>query len=220
VFRGPAGWASSARSRSTRTRRAHGGWRRPSKRPNTAGPRRSRTVEVNTTVPVVSPERAHELVAASGCRTATRWPTHGSWTTASGWPRCGPHWVGPSGSGRVDANAAWDVATAVRAIADLDKAAAGLDTSEQPCVSIEEAGRRTPVAAEPHHVHRQRISQAAQYSGLGADTHFVLVVLTVCGGCGQAGTDLAAGFPRLRVETPGLASGLSRMWRRSVPGQH
>jgi len=121
---------------------------------------------------------------------------------------------------RVDANAAWDVATAVRAIADLDKAAAGLDTSEQPCVSIEEAGRRTPVAAEPHHVHRQRISQAAQYSGLGADTHFVLVVLTVCGGCGQAGTDLAAGFPRLRVETPGLASGLSRMWRRSVPGQH
>jgi hypothetical protein len=27
-------------------------------------------IEGNTTVPLVSPERAHELVAASGCRTA------------------------------------------------------------------------------------------------------------------------------------------------------
>ena len=111
---------------------------------------------------------------------------------------------------RVDANAAWDVATAVRSIADLDKAAAGLDTSEQPCVSIEEAGRRTPVAAEPHHVHRQRISQAAQYSGLGADTHFVLVVLTVCGGCGQAEPTWQLVF---------RASGSKpRGWLRAFPG--
>jgi O-succinylbenzoate synthase len=46
--------------------------------------------------------------------------------------------LGSPGAIRVDANMAWDVDTAVRAIADLDKAAGGLEYVEQPCVSIEE----------------------------------------------------------------------------------
>jgi O-succinylbenzoate synthase len=46
--------------------------------------------------------------------------------------------LGPDGAIRVDANMAWDVDTAVRAIAALDKAAGGLEYAEQPCPSIED----------------------------------------------------------------------------------
>jgi O-succinylbenzoate synthase len=46
--------------------------------------------------------------------------------------------LGPGGAIRVDANAAWDVDTAVSAIGDLDKAAGGLEYVEQPCPSVDE----------------------------------------------------------------------------------
>jgi hypothetical protein len=115
----------------------------------------------------------------------------------------------------VDANAAWDVSTPI-------------STKRQPG-SIRPNSRafRSRRLAAVRQWLPSRIMCIANVflkrrstRGLDADTHFVPVVLTVCGGCVRAGTDLAAGFPRLRVETPGLASGLSRMWRGSVPGQH
>jgi O-succinylbenzoate synthase len=97
-------------------------------------------VEVNTTVPVVGPEKAYELVKASGCRTAK---VKVADTRASLVDDCARveavrDALGPAGAIRVDANMAWDVDTAVRAIADLDKAAGGLEYAEQPCPTIDD----------------------------------------------------------------------------------
>jgi o-succinylbenzoate synthase len=44
--------------------------------------------------------------------------------------------LGPAGRIRVDANAAWDVDTAVTAIRELDRAAGGLEYVEQPCQTL------------------------------------------------------------------------------------
>lgn len=97
-------------------------------------------VEVNTTVPVVSPERAYQLVAASGCRTAKVKVADTRASLAEDCERVAAvrAALGPAGAIRVDANMAWDVDTAVGAIKDLDRAAAGLEYVEQPCPSIEE----------------------------------------------------------------------------------
>src|SRR3954471_16575608 len=97
-------------------------------------------VEVNTTVPVVAPEKAHELVRASGCRTAKVKVADPRVSLADDCARVEAvrDALGPGGAIRVDANMAWDVDTAVRAITGLDKAAAGLEYAEQPCPSIED----------------------------------------------------------------------------------
>jgi O-succinylbenzoate synthase len=97
-------------------------------------------VEVNTTVPVVGPEKAHELVRASGCRTAKVKVADPRVSLADDCARVEAvrDALGPGGAIRVDANMAWDVDTAVRAIADLDTAAGGLEYAEQPCPSIED----------------------------------------------------------------------------------
>ncbi|WP_103351254.1 o-succinylbenzoate synthase [Amycolatopsis sp. CA-128772] len=97
-------------------------------------------VEVNTTVPVVGPEQAYELVRASGCRTAKVKVADPRVSVADDCARVEAvrAALGPDGAVRIDANTAWDVDTAVRAITDLDKAAGGLEYAEQPCPSIEE----------------------------------------------------------------------------------
>ncbi|MDS0133451.1 MULTISPECIES: o-succinylbenzoate synthase [unclassified Amycolatopsis] len=97
-------------------------------------------IEVNTTVPVVDPAKAHELVRASGCRTAKVKVADPRVSLADDCARVEAvrDALGPGGAIRVDANMAWDVDTAVRAIADLDKAAGGLEYAEQPCPSIED----------------------------------------------------------------------------------
>ncbi|MBF6370895.1 O-succinylbenzoate synthase, partial [Nocardia puris] len=61
--------------------------------------------------------------------------------------------LGADGAVRVDANAAWDVDTAVAHIAELDRAAGGLQYVEQPCRTIEElaavrAQVEVPIAAD------------------------------------------------------------------------
>ncbi|MGW4520411.1 o-succinylbenzoate synthase [Amycolatopsis sp. NPDC004378] len=97
-------------------------------------------VEVNTTVPVVSPEKAYELVRASGCRTAKVKVADPRSSIADDCDRVAAvrDALGPAGAIRVDANMAWDVDTAVRAITDLDKAAGGLEYAEQPCPTIDD----------------------------------------------------------------------------------
>jgi O-succinylbenzoate synthase len=97
-------------------------------------------VEINTTVPVVSPERARELVAASGCRTAKVKVADPGASLVDDRERVAAvrDALGPAGAIRVDANMAWDVDTAVTAIGELDKAAGGLEYVEQPCRTIEE----------------------------------------------------------------------------------
>lgn len=61
--------------------------------------------------------------------------------------------IGADGAVRVDANGVWDVATAVRCIGEIDRAAGGLEYVEQPCRTVEELAevrRRVsvPIAAD------------------------------------------------------------------------
>lgn len=98
------------------------------------------TVPVNCTVPAVDGEQAHEIVSASGCSTAKVKVAESSQFAADDVERVAAvrDALGPAGAIRVDANAAWDVDTAVARIAELDRAAGGLEYVEQPCPSVEE----------------------------------------------------------------------------------
>ncbi|GAA2819639.1 o-succinylbenzoate synthase [Saccharopolyspora taberi] len=98
------------------------------------------SVPVNCTVPVVPPEQAHAIVAASGCSTAKVKVAEPGRPAAEDLDRLVAvrDALGASGAIRVDANAAWDVDTAVARIRELDRAAGGLEYVEQPCPSIDE----------------------------------------------------------------------------------
>src|SRR3954451_4985356 len=95
-------------------------------------------VPVNVTVPAVDAGRAHAIVTASGCRTAKVKVAEPGQTEADDLARVEAvrDALGPSGAVRVDANAAWDVGTAVARIRELDRV--GLEYVEQPCASLEE----------------------------------------------------------------------------------
>ncbi|MGY1830861.1 o-succinylbenzoate synthase [Geodermatophilus sp. SYSU D01180] len=95
-------------------------------------------VPVNVTVPAVGPERAHAIVAASGCRTAKVKVAEPGQTRSDDLARVEAvrDALGPSGAVRVDANAAWDVDTAVARIRELDRV--GLEYVEQPCATLAE----------------------------------------------------------------------------------
>ncbi|HWD04289.1 MAG TPA: o-succinylbenzoate synthase [Amycolatopsis sp.] len=97
-------------------------------------------VEINTTVPVVAAERAHTMVRESGCRTAKVKVADKRSALAEDCARLEAvrDALGAGGAIRVDANMAWDVETAVAAIAELDRAAGGLEYVEQPCRTIDE----------------------------------------------------------------------------------
>ncbi|MGH3423997.1 MAG: o-succinylbenzoate synthase [Nocardioidaceae bacterium] len=113
-------------------------------------------VSVNCTVPAVEPERAAEIVRASGgCRTAkvkvAELYQTGSQDAAR--VRAVRDALGPDGRIRVDANGGWDVDGAVRMVRWLDQAAGGLEYVEQPCATVEELARLrrlvdVPVAAD------------------------------------------------------------------------
>jgi o-succinylbenzoate synthase len=113
------------------------------------------SVPVNATVPVVPPDAAHALVAASGCATAKVKVADPGSSLSDDLARVEAvrDALGPSGHVRVDANGAWDVAGAVAAIAALDRAASGLEYVEQPCAAVEDLAvvRRkvdVPIAAD------------------------------------------------------------------------
>jgi o-succinylbenzoate synthase len=97
-------------------------------------------VPVNTTVPAVEPADAAALVRAAGCRTAKVKVAEPGQDLARDVERLAAvrDALGPSGRIRIDANAAWDVETAVLAIARLDRAAGGLEYVEQPCRTLDE----------------------------------------------------------------------------------
>lgn len=113
------------------------------------------TVPVNVTVPATDPERAHAIVRAGGCRTAKVKVAEPGQQLADDLARVEAvrDALGPDGLVRVDANGAWDVDAAVRAIAALDRAAGGLEYVEQPVASVEDLARvrrrvDVPVAAD------------------------------------------------------------------------
>ena len=110
-------------------------------------------VPVNTTVPAVDAATAHDLVRRSGCTTAKVKVAEPGQTLADDVERVAAvrDALGPDGHVRVDANGAWDVETAVLALARL--ARHDLEYVEQPCATLEElaAVRRrvaVPVAAD------------------------------------------------------------------------
>jgi len=97
-------------------------------------------IPINCTVPAVGPERAHEITARSGCRTAKIKIADHPDSLAEDLARVEAvrDALGPNGAIRVDANGVWDVDTAVAHIRLIDKAASGLEYVEQPCRTIEE----------------------------------------------------------------------------------
>jgi O-succinylbenzoate synthase len=113
-------------------------------------------IPVNVTVPACDADRAHEIVLASrGCRTAKVKVAERGQVLADDLARVEAvrDALGPDGLVRVDANGAWDVDEAVRAIAAIDRAAGGLEYVEQPVWDVEDLAvvrRRVdvPVAAD------------------------------------------------------------------------
>jgi O-succinylbenzoate synthase len=156
LLRGPAGWGDfcpfpeydddvAATWLATAVEAATEGWPAPVRG----------HVPVNAIVPAVPPERARELVAASGCRTAKVKVADHPASLAEDAARVEAvrDALGRDGAVRVDANGAWDVDTAVTHLRALDQAAGGLEYAEQPCATIEElaAVRRrvdVPIAAD------------------------------------------------------------------------
>jgi o-succinylbenzoate synthase len=156
LLRGPAGWGEfcpfadyddreSAPWLAAAREAAEEGW---------PAPVRDR-VPVNCIVPAVGPERAQEIVRASGCATAKVKVADGAGSLPQDLERVAAvrDALGPGGAVRVDANAAWTVDEAVGAIIELDRAAGGLQYVEQPCASVDElaAVRRrvdVPIAAD------------------------------------------------------------------------
>ena len=112
-------------------------------------------IPVNVTVPATDPRRAHDIVRAGGCRTAKVKVAERGQSLADDVARIEAvrDALGPDGLVRVDANGAWDVDGAVRAVAALDRAAGGLEYVEQPVASVEDLAvvrRRVqvPIAAD------------------------------------------------------------------------
>src|SRR3954454_7005596 len=92
-------------------------------------------IPVNVTVPAVDAATAHAIVLASGgCRTAKVKVAEPGQSLADEIARLEAvrDALGSDGAIRIDANAAWDVETAVTRLAALDRAAGGLEYAEQP----------------------------------------------------------------------------------------
>jgi O-succinylbenzoate synthase len=141
LVRGPNGWgefcpfddyddAVSAQWLATAVEQCTQGW---------PAPVRDR-IPINCTVPVVEPARAHEIVAKSGCATAKVKVADHPDSLGEDIARLEAvrDALGPAGAIRIDANAVWDVDTAVTNIRQLNRAAAGLEYVEQPCRTIDE----------------------------------------------------------------------------------
>jgi O-succinylbenzoate synthase len=113
-------------------------------------------VPVNVTVPAVGPDAARRIVLGSGgCTTAkvkVAEPGQGAAEEADRLAAVRDA-LGPGGSIRIDANAGWDVDTAVERLRVLDRAARGLEYAEQPVASVPDLARvrratHVPIAAD------------------------------------------------------------------------
>jgi O-succinylbenzoate synthase len=110
-------------------------------------------VPVNVTVPAVGPERAREIVAESGCRTAKVKVAEKGQAEGEDIERVAAvrDALGPDGRIRVDANGGWTVEEAARMLKRLNRFS--LEYAEQPCATLDELAelRRhadVPVAAD------------------------------------------------------------------------
>ncbi|TDU90695.1 O-succinylbenzoate synthase [Kribbella voronezhensis] len=148
LFEGPAGWAewSPFLDYDDATCVA---WLRAAREAAVDGwpePVRS-VVPVNCTVPAVDPEKAAEIVRASGCGTAKVKVAEPGQTLADDLERVEAvrDAIG-DGRVRIDANGAWSVDQALRSLKEL--ARFDLEYVEQPCASVQDLAavrRRTDV---------------------------------------------------------------------------
>jgi len=116
------------------------------------------SVPVNSTVPAVEAGRAAYFATAGGCRTAKVKVAEPSQSLSDDIARVEAvrDALGPDGRVRIDANGAWSVEQAVRALREL--ARFGLEYAEQPCAGVQEladlrlalarAGIDVPIAAD------------------------------------------------------------------------
>jgi O-succinylbenzoate synthase len=232
LIQGPAGWGEfspfpeygpreCARWLACAVEAATAGW-----------PRALRdAIPVNVTVPAVGPAQAHDLVAASGCRTAKVKVAQRGQGDADDIARVEAvrDALGPSGRIRIDVNGGWDVGHAERMLAAL--APFGLEYVEQPCATLAELAvlrRRVdiPVAADEsirraEDPLRVRAAGAADIVVLkAAPLGGVRAALEIAAACGlpvvvssavessvglAAGAALAAALPELRYDC-GLAT--------------
>ena len=139
LIEGPAGWGEfspfaeygareCARWLSCALEAAVTGWPPPARG----------AVPVNVTVPAVGPRQAHEITAASGCRTAKVKVAEPGQPEAADIARVEAvrDALGPGGRIRVDANGGWTVDQAARMLRAM--APAGLEYAEQPCATLAE----------------------------------------------------------------------------------
>jgi O-succinylbenzoate synthase len=157
LVRGPAGWGEFSPFWDYDDEESAGWWRATLEAAHDGFPAPVRDrIPVNVTVPAVDAETAHRIVRGSGgCRTAKVKVAEPGQDVGAEIARLEAvrDALGPGGAIRVDANAAWDVPTAVERLRVLDRAAGGLEYAEQPVPTVAElaAVRRAvsvPIAAD------------------------------------------------------------------------
>jgi len=218
LVRGPSGWGEFSPFWDYGTAEARRWWPAAVEAATGSWPAPLRSlVPVNCTVPAVDGSAAQVIVGSSGCRTAKVKVAEPGQSLSDDVERVAAvrDVLGSSGAIRVDANGAWSVEEAVRAIADLDRAAGGLEYVEQPCASLAElaAVRRrveVPIAADES---IRRAEDPLRVALAGAADIAVLKVAPL-GGVGRAlAVAQACGLPVVvssALETSvGLAAGLA-----------
>jgi o-succinylbenzoate synthase len=145
LLRGDAGWGEFSPFWDYDASESASWWRAAREAADDGWPEPVRdTVPVNVTVPAVGPEHAHRIVTASGgCRTAKVKVAEPGQSLADEIARLEAvrDAIGPDGAIRVDANAAWDLDTAVTRLVALDRAAGGPEYAEQPVRTVDELAR-------------------------------------------------------------------------------
>lgn len=138
LIEGPQGWGEFSPPPGCDPERA-GRWLTAAIEVGTVGwpdPMRGR-VPVAVSVPAVEADRARQIVADSGCRTASV-RLGGALGADLARLEAVRDALGPAGAIRCDAGGKWDVDTAVSAIAAVDRAAGGVEFVEQPCAALED----------------------------------------------------------------------------------
>lgn len=171
-------------------------------------------VPVNVTVPATSPQRAAEIVAAGGCRTAKVKVGEPGQSLSDDEARVAAvrDALGPAGRLRIDVNGGWTVEQARRAIRVL--AAYDLEYVEQPCATLPELAslRRVvdvPLAADES---VRKAADPLRVAGLAAADLVVLKVQPLGGVRRALQVAEACGLPVVvssAIETSvGIATGV------------
>ncbi|MCU1689381.1 MAG: enolase superfamily enzyme related to L-alanine-DL-glutamate epimerase [Jatrophihabitantaceae bacterium] len=141
LVKGPLGWAEFSPFVEYDDEEALAWWRatREAMEEGWPAPVRDR-VAVNVTVPATDPQRAWDIVRASGCRTAKVKVAEKGQTEGEDIARIEAvrDALGPGGIIRIDVNTGWDVDTAIDRIPRYERAAGELEYVEQPCVTVDE----------------------------------------------------------------------------------